>query len=116
MVATNYPAFNWVNTHNATYAAQLGGSHLQWYMPSIAELCEVYKNRTAINASLAKIHGLTNGSGYADAQLVEDTYWSSSQYYNKRDCACLVDFSDDRVNYGIKDRNYRVCCLADCGQ
>ena len=116
VVADNYPAFNWVSQYNTKYADKLNNKKFDWYMPSIAELCEVYKNRTAINASLAKIHGLTNGSGYADAQLVEDTYWSSSQYYNKRDCACLVDFSDDRVNYGIKDRNYRVCCLADCGQ
>lgn len=36
--ATNYPVFNRVNTYNTTYAAQLGTSHLAWYMPSVAKL------------------------------------------------------------------------------
>ena len=75
-------------------------------MPSLAELCEVYKNRTEIDASLSKIHALENGSGYADAKLVNSWYWSSSQYSNIIS-AWLVDFSDGYVN-----GNYRGCCLA----
>ena len=65
--ATNYPAFNWVNTYNTTYADKLGTAKPAWYMPSLAELCEVYKNRAAINASLEKIHGLD--IAYADSNL-----------------------------------------------
>ena len=111
VVAENYPAFNWVNEYNTKYADKLKHENFDWYMPSIAELCEVYKNRSAIDASLAKIHGLENGSGYADEKLVNSRYWSSSQYSSDI-YAWLVYFSDGNVDFNFKDRNVRVCCLA----
>ena len=111
VVAENYPAFNWVSQYNTKYADKLNHKNFAWYMPSIAELCEVYKNRTAINASLAKIHGLANGSGYADEKLVNNWYWSSSQYSYDYD-AWVVDFSDGDVYGNSKIYNDRVCCLA----
>ena len=112
VVAENYLAFNWVSQYNTKYTDKLNNKKFDWYMPSLAELCGVYKNRTAINASLAKIHGLTNGSGYADEKLVNSWYWSSSQdsYYNKD--AWLVDFSDGNVFNPGKNNYVRVCCLA----
>lgn len=82
-------------------------------MPSLAELCEVYKNRTEIDASLAKIHGLTNGSGYADEKLVNSYYWSSSSHdSSNNDDAWVVGFSVGYVYYRDKDIRGRVCCLA----
>ena len=112
VVAENYPAFNWVSQYNTKYADKLNNKKFDWYMPSIAELCEVYKNRTAIDASLSKIHGLENGSGYADEKLANKDYWSSSQssFYNY--FAWLVDFSDGYVNANYKFNFDRVCCLA----
>ena len=108
--ATNYPAFHWVNQYNTQYAAQLGGTNFAWYMPSLAELCEVYKNRAVINESLTKIRGLD--SNYADESLGTSWYWSSSQdsYYNYY--AWLVNFRDGYVNYNTKYDDLRVCCLA----
>ena len=108
--AVNYPAFNWVNTYNTTYAAKLGSARPSWYMPSLAELCEVYKNRDAINESLAKIHGLD--SDYADSTLDTSWYWSSSQYSYSYNFAWLVNFGDGNVDYFYKDLSYRVCCLS----
>ena len=108
--ATNYPAFQWVNTYNETYKTQLGEKTFDWYMPSLAELCEVYKNRTAINASLAKISSLN--SSYADASLGTLWYWSSSQNSSSNSYACYVSFSDGYVNLVYKNFSYRVCCLA----
>ena len=109
--ATNYPAFHWVNQYNTQYAAQLGGINFAWYMPSLAELCEVYKNRTAINASLTTIRGLD--SNYADESLGTSWYWSSSQLSNLNNCACYVYFSGGFVDGNLKHGNYlRVCCLA----
>lgn len=110
--ATNYPAFHWVNTYNTTYAAQLGGKTFKWYMPSLAELCEVYKNKDEINASLKAIYDLPNGSTYADKSLEMNFYWSSSQdsYYGYN--AWNVDFRDGNVDIKDKDRYPRVCCLA----
>jgi len=108
--ATNYPAFHWVNQYNTQYAAQLGGTNFAWYMPSLAELYEVYKNRAVINESLTKIRGLD--SNYADASLDTSWYWSSSQdsYYDYD--AWYVKFSDGSVDNKYKKYDYRVCCLA----
>ena len=111
VVAENYPAFNWVSQYNTKYADKLNNEKFDWYMPSFAELCEVYKNRTAIDASLAKIHGLENGSDYANAKLVNSYYWSSSQGSNIYN-AWLVVFSDGDVSNSYKYFISRVCCLA----
>ena len=75
--AENYPAFDWVNRYNTTYADVLAGADIKWYMPSLAELCEIYKNREAINESFATINGL--GSSYADSWIYSEECWSSSQ-------------------------------------
>lgn len=112
VVAENYPAFHWVNTYNTRYDAQLGGTNFAWYMPSLAELCEVYKNKDVINASLAKIHGLENGSSYADSSLGDSLFWSSSQNSTYRNDAWRVDFYDGYVNSYYKLNVRRVCCLA----
>lgn len=111
VVAENYPAFNWVSQYNTKYADKLNHKNFEWYMPSLAELCGVYKNRTEINASLAKIHGLTNGSGYADEKLVNSYCWSSSQNSASNN-AWLVDFSGGYVVNYKKNSTSRVCCLA----
>ena len=108
--ATNYLAFYWVNTYNETYKTQLNNKTFAWYMPSLAELCGVYRNREAINESLAKIHGLD--SNYADSTLGTSVYWSSSQDSNYRYYAWLVDFSGGYVGDDSKDGNFRVCCLS----
>ena len=108
--ATNYPAFHWANQYNTQYAAQLGGTNFAWYMPSFAELCEVYKNRDAINASLATIRGLN--SSYADASLGTAWYWSSSQYSYINSSAWDVYFGNGLVGGLNKGGSNRVCCLS----
>ncbi|QNL98379.1 DUF4959 domain-containing protein [Treponema sp. Marseille-Q4132] len=110
--AVNYPAFDWVNTYNETYKSKLGSARPAWYMPSIAELCEVYKNREAINASLSKINGL-DGT-YADASLGTSwtQYWSSSQHSSLNDNAWLADFGSGYLHSKYKTLNYNLCCIA----
>ena len=108
--ATNYPAFHWVNQYNTQYAAQLGGTNFAWYMPSLAELCEVYKNRESINESLAKIR--EQNSSYADSSFGTSWYWSSSQYSYYNYYAWFVGLSDGHVDYFNKNDYNRVCCLA----
>ena len=108
--AVNYPAFNWVNTYNTAYASKLGSARPAWYMPSIAELSELYKNREAVNASLSKINGLN--SAYADANLGTSHIWSSSQYSYNFNYAWLADFGRGyRYNYNKDDKDH-VCCIA----
>ena len=108
--ATNYPAFHWVNQYNTQYAAQLGGTNFAWYMPSLAELCEVCKNKADINASLAKIHSLD--SSYADSELAAGWHCSSSQYSSNDNRVWGASYSGTDVGDGSKDGHYLVCCLS----
>lgn len=114
-VAANYPAFNWVNTYNTTYAAQLGSSNLMWYMPSIAELCEIYKNKEKIDASLKAIHDLPDGSTYADTSFKSESYWSSSQVqnYNSGKEAWSVFSQTGSVSKTAKFIDLLTCAIAD---
>jgi len=109
--AVNYPAFDWVLKYNTRYAAQLGSARPAWYMPSIAELSELYKNKEAVKESLLKIKGLD--SAYADASLGTGWYWSSSQDSYDNDDAWPADFGSGYLNYGyLKYNFYNVCCIA----
>ena len=108
--ATNYPAFHWVNQYNTQYAAQLGGTNFAWYMPSLAELCEVCKNKADINASLAKIHSLD--SSYADSELSAGWHCSSSQYSSNDNRVWGASPSGTDVGNGSKGGHYLVCCLS----
>ena len=110
--ATNYPAFNWVNQYNTQYVAQLNHKTFNWYMPSLAELCEVYKNKDKINASLKTIHDASGGSAYADESLGTNFYWSSSQDSLYNNFAWYVYFSDGGVHNFYKVDDSRVCCLS----
>ena len=114
-VAANYPAFNWVNTYNTTYAAQLGSSNLMWYMPSIAELCEIYKNKEKIDASLKAIHDLPDGGTYADTSFKSESYWSSSQVqnYNSGKEPWSVFFQTGSVSKTAKFIDLLTCAIAD---
>ena len=107
----NYPAFDWVNTYNETYKNKLGAARPAWYMPSIAELCEVYKNKDAVNASLSKINGIDGA--YADANLGRGEFWSSSQSSGYNSDAWLAVFGSGGLygNYS-KYFNFNVCCIA----
>ena len=108
--AVNYPAFNWVNTYNETYKSKLGSARPAWYMPSIAELCEVYKNKDAVNASLLKIKGL-DGT-YADSNLGTGYFWSSSLHSDFNVSAWLAVFGSGNLSLSNKGYNGDVCCIA----
>lgn len=88
---TNYPAFNFANTYGATAGLTGTGYENGWYVPSIAELCEVYKNKEAIQTSLTKANGFNIGTS---------NYWSSSQVQRASDVgiyAYLVDFDNGTI-------------------
>lgn len=107
--AVNYPAFNWVLKYNTAYQAQLGSARPAWYMPSIAELCELYKNKEAVNESLLKIKG--SASSYADASLGTGWYWSSSPDSNYDSTAWVADFGSGDLYGDFKYNYYAVCCI-----
>ena len=62
--ATNYPSFNFANTYGTT-AGLTGTDYADgWYLPSIAELYQVYENKTAIQEGLTATGGFTFGASY----------------------------------------------------
>lgn len=87
--ATYYPAFYFVNTYAETY--KLTGNYASgWYMPSIAELCDIYQNREVVNDSLQHIYSLDE---YAAMNGLETNwYWSSSQASSEDDYAWFVHY------------------------
>lgn len=100
--ATNYPIFNFANTYGTTAGLTVTDYENGWYVPSIAELCEVYKNKDVIQTSLTKAGGFTIGTS---------CYWSSSQYaYNYCDANRVV-FDDGYVVFGTKYFSFNVFVL-----
>lgn len=97
---TNYPAFNFAATY-ATTAGITGEIAEGWYMPSIAELCELYKNKDTLNTSLSKCSG---------TQFMDNWYWSSSQF-KYGNYAWALGFSDGYLGYGDLDSYNYVCCV-----
>ena len=96
----NYPAFNYVNSYANTYGLT-GDYATGWYMPSLAELCYIYRNKDFLNTVL-------------NLQLTGSYYWSSSQVADNYEHAWVVKFTDGSV-YSVKKNDefysWRVCCV-----
>jgi hypothetical protein len=100
--ATNYPIFNFANTYGTT--AGLTGTDYEtgWYVPSVAEVYEVYKNKDVIQTSLTAAKGFTLGTPF---------YWSSSQDASYELGAYEVGFGSGYVRSLSKFDEYSVFVL-----
>ena len=96
--AINYPIFHYANTYGVTAGLE-GTEYENWYVPSIAELYDVYTNRTIIQTSMNAVGGFDVESDY---------YWSSSQSYFHYGDAYELNFGNGRVDYGNYYKN--SCC------
>ena len=112
--ATNYPAFNWVNTYASRYG--ITGMYADgWYMPTISELITVFSSEVAnkIMDVFEKIDGslslfkeergtCKNEYGY-DTYLQQGVYWTSCQ------CSDLEFVNEDisTMGYQYYDDGYR---------
>jgi hypothetical protein len=100
--ATNYPAFNYVNNY-ATTANLTGDYATGWYMPSLAELCYIYRNKSDLNSVLNTLGGV---------EMVNFRYWSSSQNEFNYYYAWNVYLPDGTMFiYDYKNYLRRVCCV-----
>lgn len=88
-VKKNYPAFHFVNTYADTYHIT-GVYALGWYIPSVAELDNIYENRKKVNTSLRKIYALDSNA--AMNGLDTNWYWSSSQADSEDDYAWFIHY------------------------
>lgn len=98
VMAANYPAFNYAVNYGTSNSLPTGYTD-GWYMPSLAELCTVYKNMATIDTSIAAINDVASGSATA---LESRYYWSSSQYGSTYYLAWGVSFGSGGVGANSK--------------
>lgn len=109
---TNFPAFYWVNSYGETYKEYLGEVIYGWYIPTIAEMAEIYRNIEKINESLTSIQNLnSNYSGGA----ISGEYLSSSEtsVANARYGNYLwhIDLGNGLMKYSFKSTPYKVLAV-----
>ena len=107
--ADNYPAFYFAKD----YASQ-AGSHVTgtayadgWYLPTIAELFQIWKSRETVDAASA----LCGGSQFDDY-----VYWSSSQYASDTDKTYVYELSFPNGAKSILYKSYpdrKVCAVRE---
>ena len=69
--AANYPAFNYVLNYATTFSLPEGYKD-GWYMPSIAELAEIYKNKEVEEGFLNLLLPLYNSAGDRSSFMVDE--------------------------------------------
>ena len=99
--ATNYPAFDYANNYGITQGIT-GNYKDGWYIPSLKELCDIYKVKDTVKDVITAVGGNLYMSSY---------YWSSSQYASNNYGAYQVNFSDGVVSNDYKDYNLIVLVL-----
>nr|WP_318714695.1 DUF1566 domain-containing protein [uncultured Treponema sp.] len=103
--ASKYPAFYFAKNYKNT-ATNLGAAYENgWYLPTVAELFDIWKVKATVDAA----SGLCGGS-----QFGTSWYWSSSQYASNDDCAYELDFNNGVSNFFFKVEyhyNLYVCAV-----
>ena len=96
-----YPAFyfakNYKNTATNLEAAYGNG----WYLPTVAELFDIWKVKATVDAASS----LCGGSQF------DSYYWSSSQYASNDKGAYRVSFSNGNRSDSPKNSNLYVCAV-----
>ena len=95
----NYPAWEWVNAYPKNDS--LPGD---WYMPTVAELCMLYRVKSTVNAALEK-------AGGTKIAVSSSFYWSSSQYSSLSTSVWHVGLHNGNVSFKEKEGEDKVCCI-----
>ena len=103
---SNYPAFDFAITYSST-ATNLGTTYANgWYLPSIAELYEIYNCR-ANNVNIDDASSLCEGDTFSTSY-----YWSSSQYASVDNYAYVLGFGNGGWYGYDKDNDcFYVCAI-----
>ena len=120
--ATNYPAFYYVNNYASTF--NLTGEYADgWYMPSLAELCFICRNKDILNSVLSALNAtrISDGSYWSSSQFADYYYGDPTQdTFFYAGCAWLVRinqlFNDgstlqDFIDHNGAISNLYVCCV-----
>ncbi len=103
--AERYPAFYFAENYEKQPGSHVSGTDYEsgWYLPTLAELFDIYKEKATVDAALDKCGGSKFDRGY---------YWSSSQSASNVNCAYRLIFSNGVWNNGIKNNiGGNVCCI-----
>ena len=98
----DYPAWEWVNGYAESRGLDESEAFASgWYMPSLAELAMLYRERTAVNKALEAIGGTA----------LAGRYWSASQSASGKAFAWRLDFSTGGMEDYNKNQDSAVCCI-----
>ena len=101
--ASKYPAFYFAKNYKNT-ATNLGAAYENgWYLPTVAELFDIWKVKATVDAASSLCGGSQFGNSY---------YWSSSQYASFGTLAYVLDFASGGWTYNdnIKNSDYNYVC------
>lgn len=97
--ASKYPAFYFAKNYKTT-ATNLGAAYENgWYLPTVAELFDIWKVKTTVDAA----------SSLCEGSQFDSYYWSSSQYASNDKGAYRVYFSN-----GTCSDHPKVYCIYVC--
>ena len=100
-----YPAFYFAKNYKNT-ATNLGAAYENgWYLPTVAELFDIWKVKATVDAASSLCGGSQFGNSY---------YRSSSQYASNVNYACLLDFYGGDW-YGSISRASTTVTFVQCG-
>lgn len=101
--ASKYPAFYFAKNYKTT-ATNLGAVYGNgWYLPTVAELFDIWKVKATVDAASSLCGGSQFGNTY---------YWSSSQYASPDFFAYLLDFTNgDWLNPDKDVTSVYVCAV-----
>ena len=101
--ASKYPAFYFAKNYKTT-ATNLGAAYENgWYLPTVAELFDIWKVKATVDAASSLCGGSQFGTSW---------YWSSSQYASYGLYAYELNFGDGDWNYYYKnDDTIYVCAV-----
>ena len=103
-----YPAFEFAINYMDKNGSHVKGTSYEsdWYLPTIAELFDIYKEKNTVDAAL-------EACGYSKFSNSSYCYWSSSQSSSAADDAINLDFSDGAWYNGAKQSSLYVCCIRE---
>ena len=98
---SKYPAFYFAKNYKNT-ATNLGAAYENgWYLPTVAELFDIWKVKATVDAASS----LCGGSQFGDSY-----YWSSSQYASYVLTAYFLVFPNGDWDHYYKNSNYNYVC------
>ena len=100
--ASKYPAFYFAKNYKTT-ATNLGAAYENgWYLPTVAELFDIWKVKATVDAASSLCGGSQFGTSW---------YWSSSQYASNDGYAYLLSFGSGGWYDGYEGFSYYVCAV-----